>query len=244
MLVTGNTTNVFVLFYINYKKNIVAAFRGMHVSPAKHTVAMREYHQESVTTGQTDGQTDRPRTEWSLCAAMLRRRHNDLNITWCPSCWYTCRYQQDEDQVIIILILISFSCYFHLIKDMCPKICGNHGNWVSFVILWNLKFRLPYWRDAWNQEFKCLHLYGTKKAKCRLVTTSVIFIFVHNLSVRYALLLLVGLCNIIGLPIYMYCNILVSNTYCNTFFRIAIYIVFNIPYFIWFGTCSSSIFFL
>ena len=32
-----------------------------------------------------------------------------------------------------------------------------------------------------------------------------------------------GLCNIICLPIY--CNILVSNTYCNTFFHIAIYCV-------------------
>ena len=35
-----------------------------------------------------------------------------------------------------------------------------------------------------------------------------------------------GLCNIIGLPIY--CNILVSNTYCNTFFRIAIYCVLSL----------------
>ena len=37
-------------------KNIVAAFRGMHVLPAKHSY-MRDYP-ESVTTGQTDGQTD------------------------------------------------------------------------------------------------------------------------------------------------------------------------------------------
>ena len=34
-------------------------------------IAMLDY-QESVTTGQTD----RRRTKWSLCAAMLRRRHN------------------------------------------------------------------------------------------------------------------------------------------------------------------------
>ena len=34
--------------------NIVAAFRGMHVSPAK----LRDY-KESVTTGQTHGQTNR-----------------------------------------------------------------------------------------------------------------------------------------------------------------------------------------
>ena len=38
-------------------------------------------HQESVTTGQTDrqtdGRTDRRRTKLSLCAAMLRRRHKN-----------------------------------------------------------------------------------------------------------------------------------------------------------------------
>ena len=44
----------------------------MHVLPAKHSYA-------SVTDGQTDrrtdGRTDRRRTKWSLCVAMLRRRH-------------------------------------------------------------------------------------------------------------------------------------------------------------------------
>ena len=38
------------------KEKIVAAFRGMHVSPAKHSYA-------SVTDGQTDGRTDRQRTK-------------------------------------------------------------------------------------------------------------------------------------------------------------------------------------
>ena len=56
-------------------KNIVAAFRGMHVSPAKHSYG-------SVTDGrtdrQTDRQTDRRRTKWSLCVAMLRRRHKNI----------------------------------------------------------------------------------------------------------------------------------------------------------------------
>ena len=37
-------------------QKIVAAIRGMHVSPAKHSY-MRDYNQ-SVTTGQTRGQTD------------------------------------------------------------------------------------------------------------------------------------------------------------------------------------------
>ena len=35
-----------------FKEKIVAAFPGMHVSPAKHSYA-------SVTDGQTDGRTDR-----------------------------------------------------------------------------------------------------------------------------------------------------------------------------------------
>ena len=48
---------------------IVAAFRGMHVSPAKHSYAWlprKCYYR-----------TDRRRTKWSLCAAMLHRRHNN-----------------------------------------------------------------------------------------------------------------------------------------------------------------------
>ena len=58
------------------------------------------------------------------------------------------------------------------------------------------------------------------------------YFFTNPLSRKYeaqsiiinCLFLIIGLCNIIGLPIY--CNILVSNTYRNTFFRIAIRIVF------------------
>ena len=94
--------------------NIVAAFRGMHGLPAKHSyawlprkcdyrtdrqtpdkvipmcrhalqecmgclrnIAMRDY-QESVTTGQTD----RCRTKWSLCAAMLCRRHKKESVVY------------------------------------------------------------------------------------------------------------------------------------------------------------------
>ena len=43
-----------------YITNIVAAFRGMHVSPAKHSYAWLPKkcdYQKSVTTGQTDRQT-------------------------------------------------------------------------------------------------------------------------------------------------------------------------------------------
>ena len=123
------------LFYIIHK--IVAAFRGMHVSPAKHSfgkcdrkvwqtdgqtdrrtdwrttdkvipmcryasqatqsvtdgrtdrqtdrltdkvIPMCRYASQatqSVTDRRTDRQTDRRRTKWSLCVAMLRRRHNN-----------------------------------------------------------------------------------------------------------------------------------------------------------------------
>ena len=45
----------------NITINIVAAFGGMHVSPAKHSyvrLPRKCDYQESVTTGQTDGQTD------------------------------------------------------------------------------------------------------------------------------------------------------------------------------------------
>ena len=59
-------------------KKIVAAVPGMHVSPAKQTVAMRDY-QENVITGQTQ------RTKWSLCAAMLRRPQNKTSVgEWIP----------------------------------------------------------------------------------------------------------------------------------------------------------------
>ena len=46
----------------------------MHVSPAKHSYAWLP----KVTTGQTDRRTDRRRTKWSLCAAMICRRHKNL----------------------------------------------------------------------------------------------------------------------------------------------------------------------
>ena len=52
---------------------IVAAFRVMHVSPATHSFGKCDRR----TDRQTDGQTDGRRTKWSLCVAMLRRRHNE-----------------------------------------------------------------------------------------------------------------------------------------------------------------------
>ena len=51
----------------------MAAFREMHVSPAKHSFGKCD--RQSVTDGRTDRQTDGR----SLCVAMLRRRHNDTS---------------------------------------------------------------------------------------------------------------------------------------------------------------------
>ena len=82
---SGGPTDLRKHWYLN----IVAAFRGMHVSPAKHSYCMGDY-QESVTTGQTH--TDRRRTKWSLCAAaMLRRRHkNETEVLRWHAIGYTC----------------------------------------------------------------------------------------------------------------------------------------------------------
>ena len=63
------------LFFASDTKNIVAAFRGMHVSPAKHSYAWLPRKIDYGTDTLTDGWTDIRRTKWSLCAAMLRRRH-------------------------------------------------------------------------------------------------------------------------------------------------------------------------
>ena len=77
---------------------IVAAFWGMHVSPAKHSFGKCDIGKcDRQTDRQTDGQTDGRRTEWSLCVAMLCRRHKKYHriptiykYLLCTSvcCWY------------------------------------------------------------------------------------------------------------------------------------------------------------
>ena len=65
----------------------------MHVSPVKHGYAWLprncDYRTDthSHTDRQTDGQTDRRQTKWSLCAVMLRRRHNNTSIRYDTSPW-------------------------------------------------------------------------------------------------------------------------------------------------------------
>ena len=63
-------------------QNIVAAFQGMHVSPAKHSFAWLSKMWLSDRQTHTLTHTDRRQTKWSLCAAMLRRRHNKIEPTW------------------------------------------------------------------------------------------------------------------------------------------------------------------
>ena len=65
-----------ILFVPTIRANIVAAFRGMHVSPAKHSYAWLWRKCDYRTDKHTHAHTDRRRTKWSLCAAMLRRQHN------------------------------------------------------------------------------------------------------------------------------------------------------------------------
>ena len=55
------------------KKNIVAAFPGMHVSPAKHSYAWLPRKCDYRTDRQTDTRQSDPYTS----AAMLRMRHNN-----------------------------------------------------------------------------------------------------------------------------------------------------------------------
>ena len=53
--------------FIFLSHNIEGGFRGMHVFPAKHSYVW--------LPRKCDFRTDRRRTKWSLCAAMLRSRH-------------------------------------------------------------------------------------------------------------------------------------------------------------------------
>ena len=67
-----------------YQK-IVAAFREMHVSPVKHSFGKcdrKVWQTDRQTDGWTDRQTDGRRTKWSLCIAMLRRRHKNSGVSY------------------------------------------------------------------------------------------------------------------------------------------------------------------
>ena len=77
-------------------KNIVAAFRGMHVSPANHSYAW--------LPRKCDYPTD-SRTKWSPCAAMLRRRPKNNPME--NSFYKWCRFNS-----------LKFIAYVKLSKDL------------------------------------------------------------------------------------------------------------------------------
>ena len=76
----------------------MTAFRGIHVLPAKHSFGKCD-RKVWQTDRRMDGQTDRRRTKWSLCVAMLGRRqkcilpyistaHGTKWFTWSSLCWW------------------------------------------------------------------------------------------------------------------------------------------------------------
>ena len=71
----GNYENITISTFklLSTHKKIVAAFRGMRVSPAKHSFGKCDRQ----TDRQTDRRADRQRTKWSLCVAMLCRWHKN-----------------------------------------------------------------------------------------------------------------------------------------------------------------------
>ena len=97
------------------KHNIVAASRGMHVSPAKHSYAWLPRkcdYQESVTTGQTDertdGQTDAGQSDPYVPLCFAGDTKMSLSTRYCGNfefitflgdfrkglCWKHCKYKE------------------------------------------------------------------------------------------------------------------------------------------------------
>ena len=110
-------------------------------------IDLRDY-QENVTDGQTDKPTDRRRTKWSLCVAMLRSRHkyligrriwplwitvDGLNFVGYQFSWFSWRVWSTNSSTHEIVILCmnyernyfghefwsSWKCHF----------CSIHENW-------------------------------------------------------------------------------------------------------------------
>ena len=86
-------------------------------------IAMRDY-QESVTTKKVwlpDRRTDRRRTKWSLCAAMLRRRHKKwlLSNKWADTQYQTKALFRHDVSIVNLFEILSetkikllyFSCH-------------------------------------------------------------------------------------------------------------------------------------
>ena len=78
------------------------AFREMHVSPAKHSYAWLT-KKVWLPDRHTHTRTDRRRTKWSLCAAMLRRRHKNSSI-----CLHGNGFKEQESQEFFYVIFVQF----------------------------------------------------------------------------------------------------------------------------------------
>ena len=74
----GKTVVCNVISLAKIWTNIVAAFQGMHVSHAKHSYAWLPRKCDF----RTDTHIDRHGTKWSLCAAMLCRRHKTCSLSF------------------------------------------------------------------------------------------------------------------------------------------------------------------
>ena len=84
----------------------------------------------------TDGRTDRCRTKWSLCAAMLRRRHNDVECLLLWKFWIYIISQRILGRIFVgIIVNIRNECLFsgfmgnesEYRTNKLPKICLFHA---------------------------------------------------------------------------------------------------------------------
>ena len=119
----------------------MAAFRGMHVSPAKHSYAWlpRKCDNRTDTHTNTDGRTDRRKTKWSLCAAMLRRRHNKWGeIKSCYDSAHICPIRAEisthehwENVFILYFVWLGVIGFRHNYFRILPNF-GDFGAKMSF----------------------------------------------------------------------------------------------------------------
>ena len=102
-----------------------------------------------------DGQTDRRRTKWSLCATMLRRRHNEMyfcmpyNIVWQYIWqWHTLKVCMLEDLMTINIKIYKQFRHCILPKPkivLYPVYLAKEDKWsTSTHVGWNF-FPRQYW---------------------------------------------------------------------------------------------------
>ena len=145
------------------RKNIVAAFRGMQLSPAKHSYAWLPrkcaYRTDTQTGRQTDGQTAGRRTKSSLCAAMLRRRHKNS--------------VSHADPITPINALCSLHCYQISVHPMCLDSCTVHKEQV-FCQTVKIMFRNAD-KKSWTEWYTYRFLINSISSQCRRILCYVFF---------------------------------------------------------------------